>query len=294
MPFDPRTFAVDRVLRDGGSIHVRAIRPRRQAAAARSLRRASARARSTSASSASRRSSPRTSCASSPSSTSRAAWRWWRRCGAAPRSRSSASAVTSAWTCRPASRRAPRSRSRSPTTTRGAASARCCSSTWRRSRAPNGIEEFEADVLGENNRMLAVFAQSGYRGPAHHRCGHLSRHLSDRGDRRIARRAAPARARRGRGQRRGVPAAALGGGGRRLAARRLDRRGADPQRPALRVSRTHLSGASECGRDRRAARLSLRDARSASRSTSRSSPCRPRRSSRSWRNARASACAAWW
>src|SRR5262245_11949921 len=28
---------------------------------------------------------------------------------------------------------------------------------------PNGIEEFEADVLGENNRMLAVFAQSGYR-----------------------------------------------------------------------------------------------------------------------------------
>ena len=27
MPSDPRTFAVDRVLRDGGSIHVRAIRP---------------------------------------------------------------------------------------------------------------------------------------------------------------------------------------------------------------------------------------------------------------------------
>ena len=28
---------------------------------------------------------------------------------------------------------------------------------------PSGIEEFEADVLGENNRMLAVFAKSGYR-----------------------------------------------------------------------------------------------------------------------------------
>lgn len=28
---------------------------------------------------------------------------------------------------------------------------------------PDGIEEFEADVLGENNRMLSVFARSGYR-----------------------------------------------------------------------------------------------------------------------------------
>ena len=27
----------------------------------------------------------------------------------------------------------------------------------------NGIEEFEADVLGENNRMLEVFAESGFR-----------------------------------------------------------------------------------------------------------------------------------
>src|SRR5262249_56397333 len=27
----------------------------------------------------------------------------------------------------------------------------------------NGITEFEADVLGENNRMLSVFAKSGFR-----------------------------------------------------------------------------------------------------------------------------------
>ena len=45
-------------------------------------------------------------------------------------------------------------RSRSPTSTRAAASARCCSSTWPPSRARHGITEFEADVLGENNQML--------------------------------------------------------------------------------------------------------------------------------------------
>ena len=71
--------------------------------------------------------------------------------------RSSASAATTGST-----RAAPRSPSTSATTTRARASARCCSSTWPRSRQEFGIARFTAEVLPQNRKMLSVFSDAGY------------------------------------------------------------------------------------------------------------------------------------
>ena len=62
----------------------------------------------------------------------------------------------------------------------------------------NGITEFEADVLGENNRMLSVFAKSGFRVKRSLADGVFHVTLPHRGDRRARRRHRAARARRPR------------------------------------------------------------------------------------------------
>ena len=59
--------------------------------------------------------------------------------------------ATTAWR----GRRRPRWPSWSTTPTRDGAWARCCSSTWPRRRADHGITEFVAETLPGNNRMLA-------------------------------------------------------------------------------------------------------------------------------------------
>ena len=48
----------------------------------------------------------------------------------------------------------------------------------------SGIDEFEANVLGENNRMLEVFGTSGFRVRRVDRRWRLSRHFPDRSHRR--------------------------------------------------------------------------------------------------------------
>jgi len=123
MTSDPRDYAVEEILRDGGSIHVRANPARRPPAAARSL--------------------PAPDCAlgvlpvlrrqaethrlgARPVHAARLRPRkspWWPPCSRTERSGSSGSAATP---CCPASRPPRRWRSPLPTSTRAAASARCC------------------------------------------------------------------------------------------------------------------------------------------------------------------------
>ena len=59
-------------------------------------------------------------------------------------------------------RTAPKSPSPSPTPCKGTASARGCSNASPPSRATQGIDTFDADVLGDNRRMLDVFRDSGF------------------------------------------------------------------------------------------------------------------------------------
>ena len=65
----------------------------------------------------------------------------------------------------------------------------CCSTTSSASRARRGIAEFHADVLGENNQMLEVFARERLRRRSARRRRRRPRHVPDRGDR--ARRGPP-------------------------------------------------------------------------------------------------------
>ena len=189
------------------------------------------------------------------------------------RARSSRSRTTSV---RAATRRSPRSRSRSPTARRDAASARGCSRSSPTSRARRSIETFFADVLPENRPMLDVFLYSGFDVTQPLRGGVGACGVLDRADRDVRR--------SGRG--------ALAEGGLRVdeidlrAARRspsLARR-ATPATSARRSSHnlktTGFTGIalrrqSERERDRRRRRVPVADRRSRAASTWRSSPCRP-------------------
>ena len=88
----------------------------------------------------------------------------------------------------------PRSPSTSPTTTRARASARSCSSTWRRSRRSVGISRFTAEVLPQNRKMLAVFSDAGYEVTHHFEDGVIEVVLRHRADRAVQGRRAVARA----------------------------------------------------------------------------------------------------
>ena len=256
---DPRRYAVDELLRDGGSIHVRAIRPDDRERLVEHFQPPERRARSTSASSGVKtRLTRRRAATSSPSSTSsRPRSRWSRRCASDGDERIIGVGRYAVPTTR--TRAAPRrgrvrGRRRAPGTRHRHAAARAPGGA---SRAPTASPSSRPTCSARTTACSRSSRKSGFRVTRSLERRRLPRHVPHRGDRRAAAADRPARA-HGRGGRsvRGDPRS-------RARSRWSARRGAghDRRAPARRTcARPAFTGAiypvnPQAAADRRPARL---------------------------------------
>ena len=153
-----------------------------------------------------------------------------------------------------------------------------------------GIERFSAEVLPDNQRMIQTFRDAGYHVVSGYEDGVLMLEFPiDPTDTAVGVMRGPRAPSRGRVDR-AVLQPALGRDHRRQPAPGHDRPGARAQPGDGRLHRPGLRGEPDGGRGVRHAGVPRRSPRSPTTSTSRSWPCRPKRSTTSCSTARPRAC----